>query len=305
MHLSRNTTHGVWDRTIPPVASVTPGSTLTVEIANSSGGQLDQESTAADVAELDFAKVNPVTGPVFVEGARPGDALLVEITDIDVDTWGWTANIPGFGLLADQFPEPRLRISQVADGRVELLPGLGFDARPMIGTIGVAPTDEGQHSIVVPTRFGGNMDVRHVGPGARLVLPVGVEGALLSLGDTHAAQGDGEVCGTGVEISSTVTLTVSVLSGGGPRFPMLETDPRSVRPGRALAVTGIGPDLMQATRDAAMGLVDEIVRRSGLDPYDAYLLASVAADLKVSEVVDAPNWVVSMHIELDLIGGEL
>ena len=182
-----------------------------------------------------------------------------------------------------------------------LLPGVRIPVVPMIGTIGVAPPEPGEHSVVPPRRWGGNMDIRQVGPGARLVLPVGVEGALLSLGDAHAAMGDGEVCGTGIETSATVTLRVSVDKGAAPAFPLVETDPLSHRTGRALAATGIGPDLMQASRDAVTGLLDEVCRRTGLAAADAYLLASVAADLKISEIVDVPNWVVSAHLELDLI----
>jgi acetamidase/formamidase len=302
MHLTSSSTHTMWDRDLPPVITVAPGQQLTIEVANSSGGQLTRGSTAGDVALMDFAKVNPVSGPILVEGAEPGDILVVDIHDIAVDDWGWTANIPDFGLLADQFPDAHLRISSIVDGTVELLPGLTFPSVPMVGTIGVAPPEAGKTSVVVPTRWGGNMDIRHIGGGAKLLLPVGVPGALLSLGDTHAAMGDGEVCGTGIEVGSTVTLTVDLIKGRALKFPIVETDARTARTGNAVAATGIGPDLMQATKDAASGLVDEIVRRTGLDPIDAYLLASVAADLKISEVVDAPNWVVSMHIERELLG---
>lgn len=303
MHLTRSTTHTMWDRAIPPVARVSPGDEVTVEVANSSGGQLARHSTNPDVAALDFAKVNPVTGPIAIDGAVPGDVLVVDVVAIDVDTWGWTANIPGFGLLADDFPSAHLRVSSISAGEVELLPGLVLPSVPMIGTIGVAPPETKPSTVVVPTRFGGNMDIRHVTAGARLLLPVGVAGGLLSLGDTHAAQGDGEICGTGIETSSTVTLRLDLIRDREIRFPLVETDSRATRPGNAVAATGIGPDLMQATRDAARGLIDEIVRRTGLDPLDAYLLASVAADLRISEVVDAPNWVVSMHIERDLLEG--
>ena len=301
MHLSSSKTHTVWDRDIPPVLRVSPGQELTVEVADASGGQLTRESTEADVTAMDFANVNPVSGPIAVEGAEPGDILVVDILDIEVDAWGWTANIPNFGLLADQFPDAHLRISTIANGAVELLPGLSLASIPMVGTIGVAAPEPGQTSVLVPTRWGGNMDIRHIGGGAKLMLPVGVAGALLSLGDTHAAMGDGEVCGTGIETGSTVTMKVDVIRGRELKYPIVETDARSARAGNAVAATGIGPDLMQATKDAASGLIDEIVRRTGLAPIDAYLLASVAADLKISEVVDAPNWVVSMHIERDLL----
>lgn len=301
MHIRRTSVHNAWDNAIEPIAAIAPGAELTVETADASGGQLGPASSAADVAALDFGRVNPVTGPFLVEGAAPGDALVIDVLDMAVGDWGWTACIPGFGLLADDFPDAHLRVSAIGDGGAELLPGLPVPVVPMIGTIGVAPPEPGAHSIVPPRRWGGNMDVRHIGPGARLVLPVGVDGALLSLGDAHAAMGDGEVCGTGVETDATVRLRVDVRRGAAPSTPVIETDPRTQRTGAALVTTGIGPDLMEASRDAARALVAEVAARTGMAPVDAYLLASVAADLKISEVVDAPNWIVSAHLELSLL----
>jgi acetamidase/formamidase len=302
MHsLKRSQTHGVWDRSIAPVLRVVPGETVVVEMQNASGGQLFADSTARELASLDFGKINPVTGPIFVEGAKPGDALVVEILELDVDTWGWTANIPGFGLLADRFTEPILRTSRIASGFIELFTGMRLASVPMIGTIGVAPAEAGAFSVIPPTRNGGNMDIRHVGAGATLYLPVAVDGALLSLGDGHAAQGDGEVCGTAIETSAVATLRVSLERDRQLAAPMVLTDPRSQRTGRALATTGIGPDLMQAARGAASAMIAEIVRRTTLSEVDAYLLASVAGDLKISEVVDVPNWVVSLHLDAALL----
>ena len=296
MRLGTATVHTVWDREIAAVAQAGPGDELTVQTLDAGGGQLTAASGPDDVRAIDFGRVNPVTGPVEVRGARAGDALVVDVLDVAVGGWGWTANIPGFGLLAADFPDAHLRVSRIGGGVAEPLPGVSVPVVPMIGTIGVAPPEAGQHSIVPPRRWGGNMDIRHVGPGARLVLPVGVDGALLSLGDVHAAMGDGEVCGTGVETSATVRIRVDVQRGAAPATPVIETDPRTQRTGPALATTGIGADLMAAGRDAVRALVDEIVRRTGLAPVDAYLLASITADLKISEVVDAPNWVVSAHI---------
>ena len=145
------------------------------------------------------------------------------------------------------------------------------------------------------------MDVRHVGAGATLYLPVAVEGALLSLGDGHAAQGDGEVCGTAIETSASAKIRVSLERGRSIAAPMLLTDPRSQRNGGAFATTGIGPDLMSAARDATTAMIEEIVRRTTLSEIDAYLLASVAGDLKISEIVDRPNWVVSLHLDASLL----
>ena len=301
MHIKRTQTHNVWDRSIAPVARIVPGDTLVVELENASGGQLHVDSDASTLTTLDFARVNPVTGPIFVEGARPGDALVVEILELDVAEWGWTANIPGFGLLADRFSEPALRISRIAEGRVELFTGMHLPSVPMIGTIGVAPAEAGAFSVIPPTRNGGNMDIRHAGAGATMLFPVAVEGALLSLGDGHAAQGDGEVCGTAIETTATATLRVTIERDRPLSAPILVTDARSQRTGAALATTGIGPDLLEAARDATNAMIAEIVRRTTLSEIDAYLLASVAADLKISEVVDVPNWVVSLHIDASLL----
>ena len=301
MHFKRTETHTAWDRDLTPIATIAPGDEITVETADAGDGQLTADSVAADVPGLDFGRVNPVTGPFAVEGARPGDALVIDILEMSVGSWGWTACIPGFGLLTDDFPDPHLRISTIADGHAELLPGLSVPAVPMVGTIGVAPPEPGPHAMVPPRRWGGNLDVRHIGPGARLVLPVGVAGALLSLGDAHAAMGDGEVGGTGVETEATVRLRVGLRRDAAPNTPIVETHPRTQRTGAALATTGVGPDLMEAAKEATRALVGEVVARTGLAPVDAYLLASVAADLKISEVVDMPNWVVSAHLELALL----
>jgi formamidase len=300
-HLKRTQTHGVWDRSLAPILRVAPGDTVVVEMQNASGGQLRANSTASELTTLDFARVNPVTGPIFVEGAKPGDALVVEILELDVDAWGWTANIPGFGLLADRFIEPVLRTSRIADGSIELFTGMRLASVPMIGTIGVAPAQTGAFSVIPPTRNGGNMDIRHVGAGATLYLPVAVDGALLSLGDGHAAQGDGEVCGTAIETAAVATLRISLDRDRRLPAPMVLTDSRSQRTGRAFATTGIGPDLLQAARDATNAMIAEIVRRTTIAEVDAYLLASVAGDLKINEVVDVPNWVVSLHIDAALL----
>lgn len=302
MHLKRTQTHGVWDHSIAPVLRIAPGDTIEIELENASGGQLAIDSPASALATLDFGRINPVTGPIYVEGAIPGDALVVEILALEVDGWGWTANIPGFGLLADRFLEPALRTSRIAGGAIDLFTGMRLPSVPMIGTIGVAPPEPGSFSVVPPTRYGGNMDIRHVGAGATLYLPVAVNGALLSLGDGHAAQGDGEVCGTAIETASVATLRISLERDRNLPAPMVLTDPRSQRVGRAFATTGIGPDLMQASRDATSAMIAEIVRRTSLSEIDAYLLASVAGDLKISEVVDVPNWVVSLHIDATLLG---
>ena len=151
---------------------------------------------------------------MFVKGARPGDVLAVEILELRPRDWGWTAIIPGFGLLADDFPDPWLRISEVdaAARRVRFGDPVPLPFEPFPGTIGVAPPEPGEHS-VVPPRWGGNLDIKHLRAGTTLLLPVGVDGALFSVGDTHAAMGDGEVCGT----ASRPRWTSPCASNAAPR----------------------------------------------------------------------------------------
>ena len=301
MRIGTESVHHAWDNSLAPVIEIEPGQRVELDLLNSSGGQLGPDSTVADVAALDFARVNPVTGPIAVRGANPGDALTVRVVELAVDSWGWTACIPGFGLLADEFPDAHLAVSSIAEGTIALPFGPSLPALPMIGTLGVALPEPGAHSLVPPSRHGGNLDIRHLTEGATITLPVGVAGALLSVGDAHAAMGDGEVCGTGIETSARTVLEIGLRPGPAPRFPILETAPASSRPGAALATTGVGPDLMAAAKDATRAMIDEITRRTGLAPVEAYLLASTSADLKISEVVDMPNWVVSMHLPLALL----
>lgn len=171
---------------------------------------------------------------------------------------------------------------------------------PFAGTIGVAPAEPGLHSIVPPRRVGGNMDVRDLIAGSTLYLPVEVPGALFSLGDTHAAQGDGEVCGTAVESPMRVTVRFGLDKGAAPRFPRLKSPERldPATAGRAWMTTGIGPDLMRNACEATADMIDLLAREQGLTAVDAYMLCSVAGHLRISEIVDAPNWVVSMRMPM-------
>ena len=216
--------HYGWDNSLEPTLRVEPGATVTFETIDSSGGQLSPQSTVEDVATLDFAKVNPVTGPVFIEGAEPGDALKVSIKELRPSGWGWTANIPGFGLLTEDFSEPYLKLWTLdkAD-TASFLDGIDVPLKAFPGTIGLAPAEPGHHSVVPPRVCGGNMDTRDLAAGTVLYLPVQVAGALFSVGDTHAAQGDGEVCGTAIESPMEITLAFDLVKGAGLRAPQFET----------------------------------------------------------------------------------
>src|SRR6266487_174017 len=202
----------VWDNSIAPVLEIESGEEVELHVRDASDEQIGRDSGVDAVAALDFSHVNPVSGPVAVKGARPGDVLAVEILELRPGDWGWTAIIPGFGLLADEFPEPWLRISAVdaQTGRVGFGEGITLPFEPFPGTIGVALPEPGRHSIVPPSNWGGNLDIKHLRVGTTLYLPVGVESALFSVGDTHAAMGDGEVCGTAVEAAMDIVVRLSI-----------------------------------------------------------------------------------------------
>lgn len=293
--------HIGWDNSNTPALTIEPGATVAFETVDSSGAQLTPASTVADIATLDFGKVNPVTGPVYIDGAKPGDALKVTIDSFKPSGWGWTANIPGFGLLADQFAEPALHIWKYDPATLTPAmygPGGRVPLKPFTGTIGAAPAEPGEHSIVPPRRVGGNMDVRDLAAGTTLYLPVEVEGALFSVGDTHAAQGDGEVCGTAIESPMDVSLTFDLVKDAGLSFPRFTTSgpvSRHLDEKGYEVATGIGPDLFQASRDALSSMIDWLAAHRGMSAVDAYMLCSVCGDLRISEIVDQPNWVVSFY----------
>ncbi|TCP60670.1 acetamidase/formamidase [Rhodovulum bhavnagarense] len=294
--------HCGWDRSIPPAATIAPGESVHFECLDSSGGQLSRDSTTADLATLSFDKINPVTGPVFVDGAEPGDILKVQIDGFTPSGWGWTANIPGFGLLADQFEDAALNVWNYDPDTLApaLYCGIArVPLKPFAGTVGLAPAEPGAHSVIPPRRMGGNMDIRDLAAGSTLYLPVEVAGALFSIGDTHAAQGDGEVCGTAIESPMNVSLTIDLIKNQPLKFPRFTTPgpvTRHLDSKGYEVTTGIGPDLMTGARDALSGMIDLLCATQKLSAVEAYMLCSVCGDLRISEIVDQPNWVVSFYM---------
>ena len=305
VHVRREQFHLAWDRSIEPIATIGSGEVVEFDALDASCGQITASSTLDDLAALDFSRVDQVNGPIAVEGAEPGDSLEVELLDFQPANWGWTASIPGFGLLAEDFPDAALRITRLGDGPAEFLPGVRIPLAPFCGELGVAPHTDGAHSTIPPDVFGGNMDTRHLTAGTKLFLPVFAPGARFSLGDGHAAQGDGEVCGTAIETPMRARLRLTVrkdLHVTAPEFLTPGPLGQSTNTGPYYATDGVGPDLMVAARDAVRRMIDYLGREHGLAPIDAYLLSSVAGDLKISEVVDAPNWIVTTYVPLSIFG---
>lgn len=321
------------------MASVRPGETITLETRDGLDGQLTRASGHADCGSLELGLGHPLTGPVLVEGAEPGDVLEVELLAYETPDFGVNGVIPGFGFLADVFTEPFL-VPWELDGthaRSAELPGVAVAACVHAGVIGVAPSHallERQRAreerireaggpvadpvpetafpplaasglrTIPPRENGGNIDIRRLVAGSTLLLPVHVPGALLSLGDVHFAQGDGEVCGTGIEIAAAVTVRLGLRRAPrwSPRFAAYLTP---AQPGRScFATTGIpehdAMDLTAAARAALLAMIDWLEAEHGLSRPAAYCLCSACVDLHLSQVVDVPYPLVSALIPLDV-----
>jgi len=302
LHVARDQNHLAWDPAIPPIASVGSGDVVEFDCLDASNGQLDAGSTTESLGSLDFAGVDQVNGPIEIAGAEPGDTLQVELLEFETADWGWTASIPGFGLLADDFPDAHLKITRLQPGaaNVEFWPGITIPLAPFCGELGVAPKS-GPLSTIPPDLHGGNMDTRHLVAGSTLFLPVFHAGARFSIGDGHATQGDGEVSGTAIETPMRARVRFTVrkdLHLTGPEF-LAAADPHAaLRNGPRYATDGIGPDLMTAAHDALHRMIEWLGREHGLDPMQAYLLCSVSVDLRISEIVDVPNFVVTAYCPL-------
>jgi formamidase len=336
--------HNRWHPDLEPVATVAPGETLTLETEDGLAGQLGRESTHEDAGSLDLGLGHPLAGPVRIEGAEPGDLLEVEFVAYEAADFGVTAVIPGFGYLADLFTEPYLVKWEIAEGRArsEELSGVAVPGATFAGVAGVAPSHVRMARIrareedlrarggavaddlpetavppeaasglrtIPPRELGGNLDVPQLVAGSRLLLPVDVSGALFSVGDLHFAQGEGEVCGTGIEIAGTVTLRFGLRTQAAwrPPFPAYETPGLPARP--AFATTGLpvdedgrneSLDLALATRRALLAMLDHLTVERGFRREAAYALMSAVVDLRLSEVVDIPNPVVSALLPLDI-----
>ena len=296
--LAPNPPHYVWDNAIVPKLSVRSGDSVTFDTRDASDLAFNLESTTADLTAWVF-RGHPLTGPVFVEGASPGDTLQVDVLEVKPAAVGWTAIVPGLGLLSEDFLSPHLHMWDLSGGTHALLGDrIRIPLEPFCGVMGVAMAAPGEHPTLPPSRVGGNIDVRQLVAGASLYLPVEVEGALFSVGDAHAAQGDGEVCVTAIEMSSVTTLRFTVRKDLRVEETQFSTPGLRTRgsSGACYVTTANGPDLFENAKNAVRYMIAYLSRSYALSREDAYLLCSVAVDLKISQIVDAPNWIVSAFL---------
>jgi formamidase len=341
------TGHNRWHPDIPPIARVRPGQEVTIETRDGADGQLTRASTHENVLGLDLGLSHPLTGPVFVEGAEPGDVLDVEIQSYESAGFGFTPIYPGFGFLADLFPKPFLAKWELDGGfaRSSELPGVAIPAEPFAGVLGVAPSHDLMNEqrererrlaslgfdlaapdapgavpdlaaaglrTIPPRENGGNLDIRQLVAGSRLLLPVHVAGALFSVGDLHFAQGDGEVCGSAIEIAGAITVRFGLLDHEASRFqfprysaPARVTPPSFVTTGLSVGEDGSAEwmDVRLAARRAVLELIDYLCDSRAISREAAYVLVSVAGDLRISQVVDVPHPLVSAAMRLDIFEG--
>jgi formamidase len=350
------TGHNRWHEAIPPVVTVAPGDRVVLETRDALDGQFSANSTVVDVGRADLMPVHPLTGPVAVEGAEPGDLLEVRIEEIRPEPFGFTTQIPGFGFLRDVFTEPHLVRWKIADGWAtsDDLPGVRIPGAPFLGVIGVAPSAELRATLtareadcasrgglalppdptgavpsdptiantalrtIPPREIGGNLDVKQLTGGTILLIPVYAPGALFSVGDAHFAQGDGEVCGTAVEMAGTFVGELHLRKGEAARRNIRSiqysredyfVDPRFQAPRRFYATTGLSvtadgrqesEDTTLAARNALLAMIDYLVDERKFTREQAYAICSVAVDLKINEMVDVPNFTVSAVLPLDI-----
>ncbi len=336
--------HNRWHPDLEPALVVQSGDEIVVDCRDGLDGAVVPTSTDQDLVTLDLSAPHPMTGPIFVDGAQPGDVLQVEILDVTTDTFGSTPIIPGFGLLADRFPDPFLVTWGLHEGEATSgrMPGIRIPEDAFLGVIGVAPSAErlalwtareaavdglpptAQSAVpthepyassaartIPPRELGGNLDVMQVRKGATVFFPVDVPGALLSLGDIHFAQGDGEVCGTAIETHGQAHIRVTALRDvrHHPTTPLIESTEPAFRARRHVSTTGLPIDdegrihPMDATL-AARNAIELMIRwlgdEVGLSREQAYVLCSATVDLRISEIVDVPHTVVSALCPLDV-----
>jgi len=299
-HLDASKVHYAWDNSLSPLLTIDPGDTVVFDTRDAADYYYSRNSTHADVLARGPFRGHPLTGPVQIRGARPGDVLLIDVLEVRPGLeFGWTAVRPGRGLLpVEDFPKPYLQIWDLTNGtHARSDRGIAVPIEAFPGVMGVALDLPGEHSTMPPRKNGGNMDIKQLSAGSQLHLPVFVDGALFSVGDGHGAQGDGEVCVTAVEMAARVTLRFGLEQGRALKEPQFRTPdtPTGAR-GPCFVTTAHGPDLHASAQQAIRYMIDHLVATRGLQREEAYILSSVCVDLRISEIVDAPNWIVSAFL---------
>ena len=295
--LERTQIHHDWDRDRDVALVIHPGDVVHFDLPITGEGQVE-ESSSIEAVEWDFETIYNLAGPVFVEGASPGDTLEVEILELHPGDWGWTAVMPELGLLAADFPEAFLKTFDLRNGTTATVaPGVEVPLEPFLGTMGV-PTDEaGPVSPFPPHKGGGNVDCRHLVAGSTLWLPVWCDGARFSCGDAHGVQGEGEVCVSAVECAMRATLRFGLGHEAIPGPTYRVPHPVGIS-GPYRGTMGIDADLMEGARTAVRNMIAWLVEEHGLSREDAYVLCSLAGDLRIHEIVDAGVWNVGMTMPL-------
>lgn len=275
--VTRDNTTYVLSRESEPVLEIDPGEEVTFETLDASGGRI---RTAEDGVTFfpSREETNPVTGPISVRRARPGDSLVVEILDIRLGPYGYSRIKPGAGVIIDELRPPVARIFPIAGDRALFSPSIGVPIRPMIGTIGTAPAGPGV-ATYYPGPHGGNLDINDVAVGARIYLPVNVDGALLALGDVHASMGDGELTGGGIDAGAEVTVRVDVLSGRSWARPWIETPTSWVTCANA-------PDLAGAIRLATSDMATLLAEKLSISREEAFILIGACGDARPGQAAE-------------------
>ncbi|MFT5351449.1 MAG: formamidase [Planctomycetota bacterium] len=348
--------HNRWHPDIKPVAEVDPGQIIGIETRDAFDGQFNHDTDETEVAGCNLHLVHPLTGPVYINGAEPGDLLEVKVEEVAAQPFGFTVQIPGFGFLRDVFTEPHIIHWDIANGSATSrdLPGVKIPGAPFMGVIGTTPSHELLEQInkretelqerggavllpdakdavpgdagiaskavrtIAPHETGGNVDIKQLTAGTTLRIPVYTEGALFSVGDAHFAQGDNESCGTAVEMGATFYGSFNLLKGVAKKRNITDLQfyrddyfmpPEMAVPQRFFATTGQSytrdgvaqsEDTTLAARNALLNMIEYLVTERGYTDQQAYAICSVAVDLKISEMVDVPNFVVSAFLPLDI-----
>ncbi len=298
--LEPDSVHYAWDNSLTPALKVKTGDVIELQTKDASGGYYHHKSTSDDVTKRPPFRGHPLSGPIQVIGAEPGDVVMVDILAIDCKDFGWSAIVPGRGFLSNDFDSCYFQGWELQGGVARIADRVAVPMRPLCGVIGLAPSEGGAHSTVPPTRTGGNLDIPQICVGTRVLLPVAVPGALLSIGDVHAAQGDGEVCNNGIETAAEVKIKVTLAKEGDIKEPQLITHTKVQTESVTCRVTAAtAGSLDGAARNAVRYMITYLQNSYGLSAQESYVVCSVAGDLRISQAVNN-SYTVCMFMREDI-----